>query len=162
MTPDPTAAKVLSHGEALPAPAGRADDFSWPHRDSNVSTPSEALPQPVTAAPSTLEKNDTAAKDDTKKSTDAEKHPKAKSASDSGVSKAWRAPNEDLDGLRTLAMVLLPFAIVSLLAQYLTALIPSGAPSPAGPKAASAGDNVERTPLAMLLTLRRSSEKAAA
>jgi hypothetical protein len=27
---DPIAAKVLSRGETLAAPAGRADDFSWP------------------------------------------------------------------------------------------------------------------------------------
>jgi hypothetical protein len=29
---DATAAKVLVQGEALPAPAGRADDFAWPRR----------------------------------------------------------------------------------------------------------------------------------
>jgi hypothetical protein len=42
MTPNSTAAKHLGRGEALQAPAGRADDFSWPRRDSNVSaTPAE-------------------------------------------------------------------------------------------------------------------------
>jgi uncharacterized protein len=97
MSPDPTAAKFLSRGEALPAAAGRADDFSWPRRDSNVSATPEASAQPVAAVPSTLGKNDTAAKDDTKKSTDAEKHAK-ESASDSGVSKTRHAPNADLDG----------------------------------------------------------------
>jgi uncharacterized protein len=30
---DAIAAKVLVQGEALPAPAGRADDFAWPRRD---------------------------------------------------------------------------------------------------------------------------------
>jgi uncharacterized protein len=32
-TSDAIAAKVLVHGEPLPAPAGRADDFAWPRRD---------------------------------------------------------------------------------------------------------------------------------
>ncbi len=30
---DALAAKVLARGEAVPAPAGRADDFAWPRRD---------------------------------------------------------------------------------------------------------------------------------
>jgi hypothetical protein len=30
---DALAAKVLVRGEAIPAPAGRADDFAWPQRD---------------------------------------------------------------------------------------------------------------------------------
>jgi len=97
MTSDPTAAKFLSRGEALPAPAGRADDFSWPRRDANTSATPQASPQPVAAAPSTPAKNDTAAKDETK-TTDAEKHAKAKSASDSGVSKTRHAPSGDLGG----------------------------------------------------------------
>jgi hypothetical protein len=98
MTPDPTAAKFLSRGEALPTPAGRADDFSWPRSDTDVNSTPEAPPQPVAAAPSTSGKNDAAAKDDTKKMTDAEKHAKAKSASDSGISKTRHAPNSDLEG----------------------------------------------------------------
>src|SRR5215813_9212382 len=32
-TSDAMAAKVLVQGEAIPAPAGRADDFAWPRRD---------------------------------------------------------------------------------------------------------------------------------
>ena len=96
--PDQTAAKFLSRGEALPTPAGRADDFSWPRSDTNVSATPEASPQPVAAAASTSGKSDTAAKDDTKKLTDAEKHAKAKSASDTGVSKTRHAPNSELDG----------------------------------------------------------------
>ena len=98
MTPDPTATKFLSRGEALPTQAGRADDFSWPRSDTNVSATPEASSQPVAAAPSTSEKNDTAAKDDTKKMTDAEQRAKAKSASDSGVGKTRHAPNSTLDG----------------------------------------------------------------
>jgi hypothetical protein len=30
---DPLAARVLVHGDAVPTPAGRADDFAWPRRD---------------------------------------------------------------------------------------------------------------------------------
>jgi uncharacterized protein len=96
MTPDPIATKVLSHGEALPAQAGRADDFSWPRPDTDVSATPEGSPQPVALAPSTPGKKDTAA--NTKKSTDAKKDAKAKSASESGVSKTRHAPNADLDG----------------------------------------------------------------
>src|SRR5262249_18032327 len=47
---DPIAAKVLSRGESLAAPAGRADDFSWPRSLSEPSTKPEALPEPVSAA----------------------------------------------------------------------------------------------------------------
>jgi len=96
MTPDPIATKVLGRGEALPAPAGRADDFSWPRPDSDVSATPEVSPQPVALAPSTPGKKDSAA--NTKKSTDAEKDAKTKSASESGVSKTRHAPNADLDG----------------------------------------------------------------
>jgi hypothetical protein len=98
MTPDPTAAKFLSRGETLPTPAGRADDFSWPRSDTSVSAAPEASPQPLAAAPSTSGKSDTAAKDDTKNLPDAEKHAKAKSAGDTGVSKTRHAPNSELDG----------------------------------------------------------------
>ncbi|MFY9837638.1 MAG: DUF459 domain-containing protein, partial [Xanthobacteraceae bacterium] len=98
MTPDPAAAKLLGRGEALPTPTGRADDFSWPRHDTNVSATPEAPAQPVAATPSTSGKNDTAAKDDSKKMTDAAKQAKAKSASDLGVSKTRHAPNSNLDG----------------------------------------------------------------
>jgi uncharacterized protein len=98
MTSDPSATKFLGRGEALPTQAGRADDFSWPRSGSNVSATPEASPQPVAVAPSTSEKNDTAAKDDTTKMTDAEQRAKGKSASDSGVGKTRHAPNSTLDG----------------------------------------------------------------
>jgi lysophospholipase L1-like esterase len=98
MTSDPTPAKFLSRGEALPTPAGRADDFSWPRSDTNVSATPEASPQPVGAAPSTSEKSNTAARDDTKKITNAEQHAKGKSASDTSDGKTRHAPNTTLDG----------------------------------------------------------------
>jgi hypothetical protein len=33
VTIDAQAARVLIKGEAVPAPAGRADDFAWPRRE---------------------------------------------------------------------------------------------------------------------------------
>jgi uncharacterized protein len=47
---DPIATRVLSHGEAIAAPPGRADDFSWPRAGANAdanakdATPAPAVP----------------------------------------------------------------------------------------------------------------------
>ena len=51
-TPDPVAAKVLSRGDSIAAPAGRADDFSWPRpaNDANV-TPVAVTPEPSPLTP---------------------------------------------------------------------------------------------------------------
>jgi hypothetical protein len=48
---DPVAARVLTKGEAIPAPSGRADDFSWP-RGGMASDPSlvETSPTPAVLA----------------------------------------------------------------------------------------------------------------
>jgi uncharacterized protein len=81
-TSDPIAAKVLSRGETLAAPAGRADDFSWPRSGSDASARPEGSPEPVAVAPDTPEKQDTAAKNNVKNQADAKKD----SASDSRVS----------------------------------------------------------------------------
>jgi uncharacterized protein len=43
---DPLATRVLNRGEAIVAPRGRADDFSWPRRDISGTT-DEALPDAV-------------------------------------------------------------------------------------------------------------------
>ena len=43
--PDPVATRVLTNGEALAAPSGRADDFSWPRTGVNASAP-DATPSP--------------------------------------------------------------------------------------------------------------------
>jgi hypothetical protein len=43
---DPVAARVLSKGEAVPAPTGRADDFSWPPK-----TPDSIDPAALAASP---------------------------------------------------------------------------------------------------------------
>jgi len=85
-TRDPIAAKVLSRGETLAAPAGRADNFSWPRPESDASARPEVSPEPVAAAPGMPEKQDTAAKDDGKDQADAKKGAKEKSASNSRAS----------------------------------------------------------------------------
>ena len=43
---DPIATRVLSNGEPIPAPAGRADDFSWPRADANANSAPDPTPLP--------------------------------------------------------------------------------------------------------------------
>jgi uncharacterized protein len=85
-TSDPIAAKVLNRGESLAAPAGRADDFSWPRPGSDASGRPESSPEPVAVTPDTPDKLGTAAKGDDKNQADAKKAAKAKPASSSGAS----------------------------------------------------------------------------
>jgi len=85
-TSDPIAAKVLSRGETLAAPAGRADNFSWPRPESDASARPEVSPEPVAVAPGMPEKQDTAAKGDGKDQADVKKDAKEKSASNSRAS----------------------------------------------------------------------------
>jgi len=80
-TSDSIAAKVLSRGETLKAPAGRADDFSWPRPGSDGSVGPEISPEPVAVAPDTQEKQDTATKNNGKNQADAKKDAKEKSTS---------------------------------------------------------------------------------
>jgi hypothetical protein len=84
-TSDPIAAKVLSRGETLAAPAGRADDFSWPRPGSDASTP-EVSREPVAAAPDTPEKLGATAKGNGKNQADAKKDRKEKPAIGSRIS----------------------------------------------------------------------------
>jgi uncharacterized protein len=44
---DPLATRVLNRGEAIVAPRGRADDFSWPRPDIGGTADTEALPDAV-------------------------------------------------------------------------------------------------------------------
>ena len=46
---DPMAVRVLTHGDPIPAPSGRADDFSWPRPGSNANA--EAAPEPAAITP---------------------------------------------------------------------------------------------------------------
>jgi hypothetical protein len=84
-TSDSIAAKVLSRGETLAAPTGRADDFSWPRPGSDGSVGPEISPEPV-AVTDTQQKQDTVAKSNGKDRADAKKDAKGKSASDSRAS----------------------------------------------------------------------------
>ena len=43
---DPLATRVLNRGDAIVAPPGRADDFSWPRADTNASGAADVGPAP--------------------------------------------------------------------------------------------------------------------
>ncbi|MGN6748303.1 MAG: DUF459 domain-containing protein [Xanthobacteraceae bacterium] len=83
-TSDSIATKVLNRGEVSAAPAGRADDFSWPRPGSDADARFELSPEPVAPAPDTPEKQDASAKSDRKNQADAKKD--AKAVSDSRAS----------------------------------------------------------------------------
>jgi hypothetical protein len=53
---DPLATRVLGRGEALAAPAGRADDFSWPRGDAKADTKADTKTNatPDAAAPAAV------------------------------------------------------------------------------------------------------------
>jgi hypothetical protein len=61
---DPTANDVLSRGDPVAAPPGRADDFSWPRPDAHA-TPA-AAPEPAAQAPAAPPKKGAATKTDAK------------------------------------------------------------------------------------------------
>ena len=92
---DPTAAKVLNRGDPLPAPAGRADDFSWPRPGASASAAPEIAPQPAALTPAPAGKSDKKPADSAK---DAKSKPGKESAKDSGVTRPRRPANADLDG----------------------------------------------------------------
>jgi hypothetical protein len=93
---DPVAAKVLTRGDAIAAPTGRADDFAWPrHGAANPTTADTGpLPGPEQAAPTPTPK----------KGADAKKQPDAKAAdaktkpAPDQNAKPHRAPSASLDG----------------------------------------------------------------
>jgi len=103
---DPIATKVLSRGDAVTAPSGRADDFSWPHPKTDASAAPGASSPPVALTPAAPPKQSDAAKQpaesgkDTNKdsSKEANKDTKNKAAKDTAPVKPHRAPNADLDG----------------------------------------------------------------
>lgn len=90
-TSDPIAAKVLSRGGPLAAPAGRADDFSWPRPASDASARPEVSPEPVALTPDSPEKPGAAAKSDGKNQADAKKGAKEKPATGSRASARVRS-----------------------------------------------------------------------
>jgi uncharacterized protein len=101
---DPLAARVLGHGDALAAPPGRSDDFSWPRSDVNTEGASDPAPEaaPPAPAPKGAGKTDTnnANKGETKKA-DVKKEPAAAAALPAGSAAAPpkpRPPRPELDG----------------------------------------------------------------
>jgi uncharacterized protein len=94
---DPVATRVLSHGEAIVAPPGRADDFSWPRADAKAGPVPDETPVPVApsapAAKGAGGKND-ANKADAKKLGDAKNNGKSQPAPNAVPAK----PRTTLDG----------------------------------------------------------------
>ena len=94
---DPTAVKVLNRGDPLAAPAGRADDFSWPRPGASASAAPDIAPQPAALAPAVpAGENDKKPADSAK---DAKSKPGKETAKDSGVTRSRRPANADLDGV---------------------------------------------------------------
>jgi hypothetical protein len=99
---DPLAAKVLNRGDPIPAPAGRADDFSWPRRGGDANAAAiDVAPQPAPgpAAPAAGPSSKKADKSDGKKTADTKAgEGKSKPASDQGAAKSRRSSGASLDG----------------------------------------------------------------
>ncbi len=117
---DPIVTRVLSRGDALAAPAGRADDFSWPRNDAGPSTsgaaadaelpPPAAPPPPLKAAPGKPDvKKPSEAKAGDAKTNEAKPNegkanegkanePKTQAASEAATTRPRRPPRVDLDG----------------------------------------------------------------
>jgi hypothetical protein len=91
VTADPVATKVLSRGDPIPAPAGRADDFSWPRPGGDTNAAPDVPPQPVSLAPTAPAKKGAPAGDGSKKSADANKDAKPKPVP-LGVTKPIKPP----------------------------------------------------------------------
>jgi hypothetical protein len=50
-TPDPVASRVLTKGEPITAPTGRADDFAWPRGSASIAEPVALQPTPPSPPP---------------------------------------------------------------------------------------------------------------
>jgi hypothetical protein len=48
---DPVATRVLTKGEPIAAPSGRADDFSWPRNETAIADPPPPVISSAPAAP---------------------------------------------------------------------------------------------------------------
>jgi hypothetical protein len=75
---DPIATRVMSRGAAIAAPAGRADEFSWPRAEAKEPAPTQVevvppAPSPTPAAPPATSAKDAAGKNVAKKPSDAKK-----------------------------------------------------------------------------------------
>ena len=80
---NPLATRVLNRGDAIVAPPGRADDFSWPRADTSASgaedvgpAPDDTPPKVSTGKNNSEDRNKNGAnKPETIKSSDVKKHP---------------------------------------------------------------------------------------
>ena len=137
VTADPVAAQVLSRGDPLAAPPGRADDFAWPRPGTDANGTPDSTPDPAALIPAappkpagradgkkpTAGKNEsrtetkTDAKTETKidAKTDTKTEAKGKTLSESPPGRAKKSPSAALDGA------------------------PQASPASAGPAAANAG-----------------------
>ncbi len=95
---DPVAAKVLSRGDAIAAPTGRADDFAWPRRGDAppVTLDTGPLPAPVQPPPTPNAPVPRKASDKANKAADAKAGDKTKSSQDQA--KPRRSQGATLDG----------------------------------------------------------------
>jgi len=110
---DPLAASVFSRGDAIPAPGGRADNFSWPRADiaptaataataaTEPASPPVASMQPAKPSPAAPPPKAAAGKGDTKKLKDAKSDARAQAAPPGAADsppRPRRAQGVDLDG----------------------------------------------------------------
>jgi len=87
--------RVLTRGDPLPAPPGRADDFSWPRPGAGATAAPDTAPQPATLTPAPPTKKTGEAK---KPAAEAGKDAKSKSGKDSAPTRPARPANANLDG----------------------------------------------------------------
>jgi len=93
---DPMAARVLSHGDPIAAPSGRADDFSWPRPGTDANGAADAEPEPAALMPPRSSTKSAAAPNVAKKPDDA----KGKTRPAPTPTAAQPAPRAALDGAR--------------------------------------------------------------
>jgi len=90
---DPTAAKVLSRGDPVAAPNGRADEFSWPRPSASAAPDVAPKPASLTPVPPSKKPGESQ-----KPGADTGKDAKNKSAKDATPAKPSRPVKSDLDG----------------------------------------------------------------
>jgi uncharacterized protein len=80
-TSDPVAAQVLSRGDPIAAPAGRADNFAWPRPGNAADATPDVAPQPAALTPAAPAKKGGAGHNDAAKPADAKTTAKNKATS---------------------------------------------------------------------------------
>ena len=93
VNPDPVVARVLTHGDPIAAPSGRADDFSWPRPGADANGTTDAEPAPAALPASPAAKGSAA-----KKMNDAKSAAKPAPAPAPAPAAPRSAPRASLDG----------------------------------------------------------------